>query len=218
MNGPYLFRLFGQLSDGLGYTLIIFSVTLILSIPLGLCLTLLKRAKIPVLGGILNGYIGLMRGTPLMLQLFFFYFGVIYIPFVGPYLTFDRLTASLIAFVLNYAAYFCEIFRGGLISVDRGQYEAGMALGLKKRQVMARIVLPQMIRVTLPPLCNECMTLVKDTALVTAIGVTEILYYAKASVNRDVNPLGYVAAALFYLVMNWGVERLFNQAEKRLQY
>ena len=159
-----------------------------------------------------------MRGTPLLLQLYFFCYGITFLPGIGDYLVMDRFQAAILAFILNYAAYFCEIFRGGILSVDKGQYEAAKVLGYSKWQTTTKIVIPQMLKVCLPPVSNECITLVKDTALVTAIGVTEILYFAKASVNRDVNATAYLVAAAFYLLMTYGLTKLFQYLEKKYSY
>lgn len=130
----------------------------------------------------------------------------------------DRFTAACVAFVLNYTAYYCEIFRGGLLSVDKGQYEAAQVLGFSGWQTATRIVIPQMFRVSLPSLGNECINLVKDTSLITVIGVTEILYFAKSAVNRDVNATAYLVAALFYLVMTLVLTKLLKQMEKKFAF
>ena len=207
-----------NLAAGLKYTLGLFCTTIIFSIPLGLLLTFARRSKNGIIRGLTGGYVWIMRGTPLLLQLFFFYYGLAFIPVLQNFLIMDRFTAAIVAFALNYAAYFCEIFRGGLLSIDKGQYEAAKVLGFSKWQTFVRIIFPQMMRVSLPSVSNECITLVKDTALVTAIGVTEILYYAKAAVNRDVNASAYLVAAIFYLVMNFFLTKLFEYLEKKLKY
>ena len=206
------------LLDGIGYTLTLFFLTLVMSIPLGFGLTFLRVSRNPLLRGITSGYVWIMRGTPLLLQLFFFYYGLTFIPVIGSYLPMDRMTAAVVAFTLNYAAYFCEIFRSGLLTIEQGQYEAARVLGFSKSQIFVHIVLPQLIRVTLPTVAGEVITLVKDTALVTAIGVTEILYFAKASVNRMVDASAYIVAAVFYLLMNFVVTKFFAWLEKRSNY
>ncbi len=205
-------------SDGVGYTLGLFFATVIMSIPLGFVLTLARTGRSKVLQGITSAYVWVMRGTPLLLQLFFFYYGLTFIPVIGKYLTMGRMQAAILAFTLNYAAYFCEIFRGGLLAIEKGQYEAAKVLGFSKAQTFFRIVMPQLLRVTLPSVSNEVITLVKDTALVTAIGVTEILYFAKGAVNRMVDASAYIVAALFYLLMNFAVTKLFDWLEKRYGY
>lgn len=207
-----------NLLPGLQYTIGLFLVTIVCAMPLGLMLTFLRNCKNPVVRGATGIYVWAMRGTPLLLQLFFFYFGLPFLPVIGDYLVLGRFQAACVAFILNYAAYFCEIFRGGILSVDRGQYEAAQVLGYSKWQTNFKIVLPQMLRVSLPAISNECITLVKDTALITAIGVTEVLYFAKTAVNRDVNATAYLVAAVFYLILTFGLTRLFNYLERRLNH
>lgn len=211
----YLFEVCKSLSFGLKYTVGLFFITAILSLPLGFGLTFMKNSKVGVFRAIASFYVWILRGTPLLLQLYFIYYGLPFIPFVGKYLIMDRFTASCVAFVLNYAAYFCEIFRGGLLSINKGQYEAAKVLGLSRSQTTAKIVIPQMLKVTLPSISNECITLVKDTALITAIGVTELMFYAKGVVTNDVNATAYAIAAAFYLLMNFLLSRLFTRLEKK---
>ena len=203
---------------GVGYTMGLFIATVLMSIPLGFALTFARISRNRAVRGVTAAYVWIMRGTPLLLQLFFFYYGLTFIPVIGKHLVMERMTAAIVAFTLNYAAYFCEIFRGGLLTIEQGQYEAAKVLGFSKAQTFFRIVLPQLIRVTLPSVSNEVITLVKDTALVTAIGVTEILYFTKAAVNRMVDASGYIVAALFYLLMNLAVTKLFDWLEKRSSY
>lgn len=214
----YLGKLSINLLPGLQFTVGLFFLTVILSIPLGLLLALLRNSRVGVLRGFTAFYVWLMRGTPLLLQLYFFYYGLTFLPVIGPYLAMGRFQAARVTFVLNYAAYFCEIFRGGILSVEKGQYEAAQVLGFSKWQTNLKIVFPQMLRVSLPSISNECITLVKDTALITAIGVTEILYFAKSAVNRDVNVSAYVIAAVFYLVMTYGLTKFFGWLEKKCRY
>lgn len=206
------------LTDGVKYTLVLFAVTIVGSMPLGLVLTFMRIGKSTVLRAITSFYVYIMRGTPLLLQLYFFYYGLPFIPGMKNVIVLDRLTAAMLAFVLNYAAYFCEIFRGGIISVDKGQYEAARVLGFSKVQTLFKIVLPQMLRVSLPSIANESITLVKDTALVTVIGVTEILYFAKATVNRQAVFTAYPVAALFYLLMTYIITKLFDQLERKYNF
>ncbi|MEG1997979.1 MAG: amino acid ABC transporter permease, partial [Clostridiales bacterium] len=187
MDFAYWGHLAAFFLPGVKYTLGLFGITLVISLPLGLGLAFLRTHKNGVLRNVTALYVWLLRGTPLLLQLFFVYFGLCFIPGIGKYLTFDRFPAACVAFILNYAAYFCEIFRGGLLSVNKGQYEAAKVLGFSLRTTNFKIVIPQMLHVCLPPVTNECITLVKDTALVTAIGVTEILYFAKSAANADVS-------------------------------
>lgn len=214
----YFVEVLLSMLQGLGVTVSIFLITLIVSIPLGFCFTLMTRSRLIVVKGIAEVYIYVLRGTPLMLQLLFVYFGLPLIPGIGPILTFERYTAACIAFGLNYAAYFAEIFRGGLLAIDPGQYEAAKVLGLTKSQTMLRVVIPQMIRVCLPAVSNETITLLKDTALVTIIGVAEILHYAKAAVNRDANTFPYIVAALVYLAINAIITLIFKKLEEKADF
>ncbi|MBO5783688.1 MAG: amino acid ABC transporter permease [Clostridia bacterium] len=207
-----------SLLGGVKYTLGLFFITAILSLPLGFAMSYLRRSRFALVRGITGVYVWLLRGTPLLLQLFFIYYGLPFIPWIGEYLVLDRFPAACVAFVLNYTAYFCEIFRGGLLSIDKGQYEAARVLGFSTWQTQYKIVIPQMLRVTLPSVSNECITLVKDTALVTAIGVTELLYFAKSAVNREVDATAYAVAAVFYLLMNTVLTQLFRYLEKKYRY
>ena len=218
MSADYLLQLCGSLAGGLKYTVSLFFITVLVSIPIGLLLSFTRVGRSKVLKGVVGAYVWVMRGTPLLLQLYFFCYGITFLPGIGDYLVMDRFQAAILAFILNYAAYFCDIFRGGILSVDKGQYEAAKVLGYSKWQTTTKIVIPQMLKVCLPPVSNECITLVKDTALVTAIGVTEILYFAKASVNRDVNATAYLVAAAFYLLMTYGLTKLFQYLEKKYSY
>ena len=218
MSADYLLQLCGSLAGGLKYTVSLFFITVLVSIPIGLLLSFTRVGRSRVLKGLVGAYVWVMRGTPLLLQLYFFCYGITFLPGIGDYLVMDRFQAAILAFILNYAAYFSEIFRGGILSVDKGQYEAAKVLGYSKWQTTTKIVIPQMLKVCLPPVSNECITLVKDTALVTAIGVTEILYFAKASVNRDVNATAYLVAAAFYLLMTYGLTKLFQYLEKKYSY
>ena len=155
-------------------------------------------------------YIWLFRGTPLMLQLLFIYFGLPFIPYIGVKL--DDFPAAVVAFVLNYAAYFAEIFRAGIQSVDRGQYEGAKVLGLTYLQTMRRIILPQVIYRVLPPVSNETITLVKDTSLIYALAMNDLLRTTRGIVQRDFNTMPFVVAAVFYLLMTlvltWGFQKL----------
>ena len=213
-----LTNIFTILMQGIGYTLAVFAVTIVLSIPLGLLLTFASRSRIAPLRWITRGYVFVIRGTPLMLQLFFVYFGLPFLPIIGPYLKLGRLEAANIAFVLNYAAYFCEIFRGGFLSIDPGQYEAAKVLGFGRIRTMVQIVLPQMVKVVLPSVANETITLVKDTALVSVIGLSDLMELSKKLVNSMVDVTPYIIAACIYLVMIFGLTKLFELLEKKAAY
>ncbi|MEG1201320.1 MAG: amino acid ABC transporter permease, partial [Comamonas sp.] len=156
----YVISLLGPLSNGALVTLKLFVITLVLSVPLGLALALARISRFKWLSRLVEAYIWLMRGTPLMLQLLFIYFALPFVPVIGVRL--PDFSAAVVAFAFNYAAYFAEIFRAGIQSVDRGQYEGAKVLGLSYGQTMRRIVLPQMVRTILPPVSNETITLVKD--------------------------------------------------------
>ncbi len=212
-------QLFFTLMKGTGTTILAFLIIILFSIPLGMLTMLIIRSRIKPLRWIANAYIFVMRGTPLLLQIIFIYFGVPFIPVIGPYLTIsDRFTAAILAFVLNYAAYFAEIFRGGILAVDHGQYEAAHVLGLTKVQTLFHVIFPQMIRVSLPAVVNESMILIKDTALLYAVGVLDLLEVAKeqANANADVTP--YAFAAVIYLVLNTFLTIIANLLEKKFNY
>ena len=213
-----LANIFSILMQGIGYTLTVFAVTIVLSIPLGLLLTFASGSRIAPLRWLTRGYVFIIRGTPLMLQLFFVYFGLPFLPVIGPYLKLGRLAAANIAFVLNYAAYFCEIFRGGLLSIDGGQYEAAKVLGFGRVRTMLQIILPQMVKVALPSVANETITLVKDTALVSVIGLSDLMELSKKLVNSMVDVTPYIIAAAIYLVLIFGLTKLFAWLEKKAAY
>lgn len=215
MELDYLIRLTGNLLIGAKTTVLTFIIVIIASMPLGFIFTLLAKCSFRTVRWLANFYIYITRGTPLLLQLLFIYFALPIIPLIGKYLTFDRFTAACIGFILNYAAYFAEIFRGGLMAVDKGQYEAADVLGLNGFQTMVHIVIPQMFRVSLPAVGNESITLVKDTALLYAIGVPEMLHIAKTAVNRDVSIVPFFIAGLIYLLMVLVLTAFFKLLEKR---
>lgn len=210
MDLSYIALLMPSLLRGLGQTLWLFALTLIFSLPLGLVFTLGSISKIPPLRWLSRLYIWVLRGTPLMLQLFFIYYGL---PFLG--VAFDRTTSAVVTFVLNYAAYFAEIYRAGIQSIDRGQHEAAKTLGFTPWQTMRLIILPQTISRVIPPVCNETITLVKDTALVTAIGVGELLKAAEGAVNRDMDITAYILVALIYLALTFVLTVVYERLEKR---
>lgn len=199
------------LLQGTLVSLEIFALTLLLAVPLGLPITLGSISKVPPLRWFCKFYIWVFRGTPLMLQLFFFYF---FLPiFFG--IRMDSFTTAIVTFVLNYSAYLAEIYRGGIESIDKGQWEASRALGLSRRRTLFGIILPQTFKRVLPPVSNEAITLVKDTALVYVIGVPELMKNAKGIVNRDVNALAYFIAAVIYLVLTFLLTLLSRYLENR---
>ena len=195
------------MTEGAQITLEIFCVTLLLSLPLGLLVALCRISKLGPLRLLMEFYIWLMRGTPLMLQLLFVYFAL---PMVG--IRLPDIAAALLAFTLNYAAYFAEIFRAGIQSIGRGQYEAAKSLGMTYTQTMWRIIVPQMIRHVLPPVSNETINLVKDTSLIYILAMNDLLRVARTIVQREFDMTPFFVAAVFYLamtfVLTWGFKKL----------
>ena len=214
----YIWTLTQPLLLGAQTTILLFFIVIILAMPLGFVFTGMVRSRFRVLRWIGNAYITLMRGTPLLLQLFFIYFGLPILPVIGEYLKFGRFTAACIGFVLNYAAYFAEIYRGGLLAIDKGQYEACKVLGLSKVQTTMKVIIPQMIRVALPSIANESITLVKDTSLLYAVSVPEVLHYAKLAVSRDMTTIPFILAAIIYLVMVMLLTFFFKKVEKKFSF
>jgi polar amino acid transport system permease protein len=196
----------------------LFTYTLIISLPLGLAVALGRMSKKPLIRGPLKFYILVMRGTPLLLQIIFVYFAPSFMMPEGFRLNLDRFVAAIIAFSLNYAAYFAEIYRGGIESIPQGQYEAAAVLGFTKSQTFIRIILPQVIKRILPPVSNEVITLVKDTALVQVLGISELFRVAKNESSRIFSTTPIFIAGLFYLIMNWLVTKVFHLAEEKLGY
>lgn len=209
----YVLSLLGPLAQGAKVTLTLFFITLALAVPLGLVLALLRISKWGFVSQLVNGYIWLMRGTPLMLQMLFIYFALPFVPVVGVRL--PDFPAAVVAFALNYAAYFAEIFRAGIQSVDRGQYEGSKVLGMTYLQTLRRIVLPQMVQRVLPPMSNETITLVKDTSLIYVLALNDILRTARGIVQRDFTTTPFLVAAAFYLIMTLVLTWLFQRMEKR---
>ncbi|MBD7936992.1 MULTISPECIES: amino acid ABC transporter permease [Cytobacillus] len=218
MSLDYIMTLLKPMLEGAQITVLLFIIAIIASIPLGFLLTLAARSKIKPLSWFAHTYIYVMRGTPLLLQLLFICFGLPMLPVVGEYLVLDRFVAAALGFILNYAAYFAEIFRGGLISIDKGQYEAAHVLGLNRWQTMTRIIIPQMIRVALPAIANESITLVKDTALLYAVAVPELLHFAQTAVNRDFTIMPFFLAGIIYLLMTLVLSFIFKWIERRFRY
>jgi polar amino acid transport system permease protein len=209
----YVFDIMGPLLEGTGVTIQVFLITFVLAVPLGLCLALLRISRFGAVSGLVNGYIWLMRGTPLMLQMLFIYFALPFVPVVG--IRLPDFPAAIVAFVLNYAAYFAEIFRAGIQSIDRGQYEGSRVLGLNYAQTMRRIVLPQVIKRILPPMSNETITLVKDTSLIYVLAMNDLLRAARGIVQRDFTTTPFVVAAAFYLAMTLVLTLAFQHLEKK---
>lgn len=206
-----------MLGQGFGVTLQIFFLTLVGSLPLGVVVALARMSRVKPIAWITKFYISVMRGTPLMLQMFFIYFAPYYI-FGIPLSMESKFSATIVAFIINYAAYFAEIYRSGIQSIPRGQYEAAEVLGYSRFQTFMKIVLPQVIKRILPAMGNEIITLVKDTSLAFAIGVAEMFSTAKALVASQVSMLPFVFAAVFYWVFNFVVEVVLGRVEKKMGY
>jgi polar amino acid transport system permease protein len=218
MSLDYFTTILVPMLEGAQMTILLFFIAIIISIPLGFLLTLAVKSSLKPVSLLAQGYIYVMRGTPLLLQLLLICFGLPMLPVVGEYLVLDRFVAACLGFVLNYAAYFAEIFRGGLLAIDKGQYEASKVLGLSKWQTITRIILPQMFRVTLPAIANESVTLVKDTALLYAVAVPELLHYAQTAVNRDFTIVPFFVAGLIYLIMTLFLTFIFKGIERRYKF
>lgn len=206
------------LCNGALTSLQLFVFTLLFSLPLGLLVALGRMSPNKWVNGPIKLYILVMRGTPLLLQIIFVYFAPSYMLPEGIQLNLNRVVAAIIAFSLNYAAYFAEIYRGGIESIPHGQYEAAAVLGFTKTQTFMKIVLPQVIKRILPPISNEVITLVKDTALVQVLGISELFRVAKTESSRVFSTAPIFIAGLFYLGMNGLVTKIFSMFEKRLSY
>lgn len=207
----------GILGDGLVLTAEIFVVTLVGALPLGIVVALCRMSKVKVVSAIARFYISILRGTPLMLQLMAIMFGPYYL--FGLQMGTDwKFYSCAIGFILNYAAYFGEIYRSGIQSIPRGQYEAANVLGYTRAQTFMRIVLPQVIKRILPAMGNEIITLVKDTSLAFVLGIMEMFSAAKALAAREVSMVPYAIAALIYWVFCLLIEAILNRVEKRLAY
>lgn len=206
-----------QLSEGMVVSVEIFLLTLLFSLPLGLVISFGRMSKNAVISSIVKIYIAIMRGTPLMLQLIVVYF--------APSIVFGvkisqsyRFTATIIAFSINYAAYFAEIYRSGIESMPVGQYEAAKVLGFNKFQTFFKIILPQVVKRILPPVTNETITLVKDTSLAFAIAVTEMFTIAKQISAKEASVMPLMVAGVFYFIFNYVVAFIMERIEKKLSY
>ena len=206
-----------MLIEGFGMSLQIFILTLLGSIPLGVLVAVCRLSKFKPLAWLMGIYISLMRGTPLMLQMFAVFF--------APYYVFGimtdtgyKFTACIIAFILNYAAYFAEIFRSGIQSMPQGQYEAAQVLGYTKSQTFFRIILPQVVKRILPAMGNEIITLVKDTSLAFSIGVAEMFTTAKALVASQRNMIPFAISAVIYWITCLVIEFVMGRVEKKMSY
>ena len=209
-----LWKLFTLMLDGAGVTLSIFFLTLVFSVPLGMLVAQGRMSRRRLVRAPLSFYIYIMRSTPLMLQIFAIYFAI-------PTLTgvnLDRMNATILAFSINYAAYFAEIFRGGIQSIPVGQREAGQVLGMTRGQTFFHVILPQMAKRVLLPVSNEVITLVKDTSLANVIAVAELFRAAKNEASRTASVEPLFVAGLFYLLMNGAVSLVFSCLNRRMAY
>lgn len=219
----YIKMMMPQIMEGLSVTLQVFGLTLILSIPLGILVAVCRLSKIKPLSKLMEIYILIMRGTPLLLQIIFIFFGLPFLEFtigslqIGP-LNIPRMPAAILAFTLNYAAYFAEIFRSGISSIDEGQYEGAEVLGLSKKDIFFRIIFPQALKRVLPPVGNEIVTLIKDTALVYAVGFDDLLKVGKTATNRDATLLPLVIVAIVYLLLVYVLSKVMSSVEKKYDY
>ena len=209
----YVISLLGPMWSGAQVTLKLFVITMALSIPLGLVLALVRISRLRSLSAAVGAYIWLMRGTPLMLQLLFIYFALPFVPVIGVRL--PDFPSAVVASAPNYAAYFAEIFRAGIPSIDRGQYEGAKVLGLTYGQTMRRIILPQMWTRILPPVSNETITLVKDTSLIYVLALNDLLRVARGMVQRDFTFTPFIVAGCFYLGMTLILTWVFQYLERR---
>lgn len=199
--------------EGLKVTIEIFVVTLILAIPLGIIIALGRISKIKFIKSITGLYVLILRGTPLLLQILFIFFGL---PLIN--INIQRFPAAILAMVLNYGAYFGEIFRGGILSIDKGQFEGAEVLGLSKKDTFFRIIMPQALKRIFPPVANEIVTLVKDTSLIYVVGLDELLKIAKIASNRISSIMPFVVVGIVYLIFNGIITKILEYIEKKFDY
>lgn len=209
----YILEILPSLISGAATTLQVFALVLVFSIPLGIMLAFSMQIRLKPLQWLLHIYIWIMRGTPLLLQLIFIYY---VLPSIGVRL--DRITAAIIAFTLNYAAYFAEIFRGGISSIPTGQYEAAKVLKFTPVQTIRLIILPQVVKIVLPSVFNEVMTLVKDASLVYALGISDLILASRTAANRDASLAPMFVAGLIYLLLIGLATLIAKQVEKKFSY
>ena len=211
-----LWTMIAKMSEGLGKTCAIFFLTLLFSLPLGLLVALLRMSKVKVVSAITRGVISVLRGTPLMLQLLAVTYGPYYLFGFG--VSRNKLIPVVIAFAINYAAYFAEIYRGGIESMPVGQYEAAQVLGYSKTQTFTRIILPQVIKRILPSITNEVVTLVKDTSMAFTVSYQEMFTIGKEIANSQTSFMPFVVAGVFYLIFNAIVDFAMGKVEKSMNY
>lgn len=209
----YILEILPSLLSGAATTLQVFALVLVFSIPLGIMLAFSMQIRLKPLQWLLHIYIWIMRGTPLLLQLIFIYY---VLPSIG--IRLDRIPAAIIAFTLNYAAYFAEIFRGAISSIPTGQYEAAKVLKFTPVQTIRLIILPQVVKIVLPSVFNEVMTLVKDTSLVYALGISDLILASRTAANRDASLAPMFVAGLIYLLLIGLATLVAKQVEKKFSY
>ncbi|EGO5086151.1 amino acid ABC transporter permease [Enterococcus faecalis] len=209
----YILEILPALVSGAGMTLKVFFFTLLGSIPLGIIIAFILQSSFKPLRYLINLYIWLMRGTPLLLQLIFVFYGL---PLIG--IVFERYDAALFAFILNYAAYFAEIFRGGIQAIPQGQYEAAKVLRLTRFQTVTRIILPQVVKIVLPSVGNEIINLVKDTSLIYVLGLGDLLRAGKIAMSRDVTLVPLALVGVIYLLFTAILTVASKKIEKIYQY
>lgn len=214
MSQEAILKLFSHMCQASLETGQLFFFTILFGLPLGLLVAFGRMTKFQVVNWPIRFYLLIMRGTPLILQLFFFYF----MPYYIFEMTLPRKIAAILALILNYAAYFAEIYRSGIEAIPKGQYEAAQVLGFGKIQTFFKIIMPQVVKIILPPMGSEFMTLIKDTALVSVIGVWEIYQLSTDTMSRANSLIPLIMAGGFYLVMNSVVSKAFQVTEKRLSY
>ncbi|WP_034631291.1 amino acid ABC transporter permease [Desulfotruncus alcoholivorax] len=205
----YVLKILPFILSGLKLTAKIYVATLIFALPLGLLAAIGKVTGPKIIKSILFLYTWIWRGTPLLFQLFFMYYAL---PVIG--IRFSPFVAATVAYVLNYGAYLTEIFRGGIESIEKGQYEAAKALGMTYPQTMRRIIIPQTVRRVLPPICSEAVNLVKDTALLAVVGMPDLLRIATQIFTRDFNIIPFIVAFVLYLIISSVLVKLFGKLEK----
>ena len=211
-----LSTMFLKMSEGFGKTCAIFFLTLLFSLPLGMVVALLRMSRNRIVSAVTRGIISILRGTPLMLQLLAVTYGPYYL--FGVSVSRNKLIPVVVAFAINYAAYFAEIYRGGIESMPVGQYEAAEVLGYTKTQTFMRIILPQVIKRILPSVTNEVVTLVKDTSMAFTVSYQEMFTIGKQIANSQTSFVPFLVAGLFYYVFNLVVDFVMGRAEKRLSY
>ncbi len=225
-------EVFAALSEGFLVTLQLFALTLLIALPLGLIISFGTMSRSSFLRGIVKIFVWIIRGTPLMLQLIIFFYGpgllanwaansasdFFIIKWISTWTVMDRFTSVVIMFSINYACYFSEIYRGGIESISRGQYEAGQVLGLTKTQVFFKVILLQVVKRIVPPMSNEIITLVKDTSLARVISVYEIIWAGQKFIKSDAIVWPLIATGLYYLLFNGVLTLIFGYIEKKLDY